>query len=106
RPLDTPLPAAWQARVGTHWTLGNESPESVTWLLDPKQDYTLDVLPGLPGYLMWCGGQLLQPLSDTRAGMTVRVPVNNGRDLNELVVDAQDGQETLWLGGSRLVRRA
>jgi len=99
------LPPAWQARVGTHWTLDNESPESLAWLLDPKPDYTLGELPELPGYLMWCDGQLARPLSDTHAGMAVKVPVNNGRDLYELVVEKRDGQEVLWIAGSRLVRR-
>jgi CubicO group peptidase (beta-lactamase class C family) len=106
QPLAEPLPAAWQARVGTHWKLDNESPESVTYLLDPKQDYTIGVLPELPGYLMWCDGQLVRPLTDTHAGMTVKVPVNHGRDLFELVIEMRDGQEALWVGGSRLVRRA
>jgi len=106
RPLGTPIPAAWQARVGAQWKLDNESPESVVWVLDPEQSYVIGTLAELPGYLMWRDGQLLRPLSDTRAGMTVRVPVNNGRDLDELVIENRDGRETLRVGGWRLVRKA
>ena len=106
RPLDTPLSAAWRARVGTRWKLENESPESLAWLLDPEQSYVIGELPELPGYVMWRDGQLLRPLSDTRAGMTVQVPVNNGRDMDELAIETRDGKETLWVGGWRLVRQA
>ncbi|MGN6581358.1 MAG: serine hydrolase domain-containing protein [Bordetella sp.] len=105
QPLETPLSAAWQARVGVQWRLDNESPESAVWTLDPAQIYVIGTLAELPGYLMWRDGQLLRPLSDTRAGMTVRVPVNNGRDLDELVIENRNGEETLRVGGSRLVRK-
>lgn len=104
-PLETPLSQAWQARLQVHWKLDNESPESAAWVLDPAQEYVISTLPGLPGYLMWRDGQLLRPLSDTRAGMTVRVPVNNGRDLDELIIETRDGKETLKVGGWRLVRK-
>lgn len=106
QPLDAPLSAAWQARVGTRWKLDNESPESAIWVLDPEQSYAIGMLPELPGYLMWRDGQLLRPLSDRRAGMTVRVPVNNGRDLDELVIEVRNGKETLRVGGWRLSRTA
>jgi hypothetical protein len=105
RPLDAPLPAAWRARVGTHWKLENESPASLAWLLDPEQNYVIEELPELPGYVMWRDGQLLRPLSDERAGMTVQVPVNNGRDLDELLIETRNGKETLRVGGSIFVRR-
>jgi hypothetical protein len=105
-PLDAPLSAAWQARVGVHWQLDNESPESAIWTADPEQSYVIGTLPELPGYLMWRDGQLLRPLSDTRAGMTVRVPVNNGRDLDELVIETRNAKETLRVGGWRLSRKA
>ena len=74
-------------------------------MADPEQNYVIATLPELPGYLMWRDGQLLRPLSDTRAGMTVRVPVNNGRDLDELVIENRNGKETLRVGGWRLVRK-
>mgnify|MGYP005816629241 CR=1 FL=1 len=99
------MPPAWKARVGTHWKPDNESPQSVAWLVDPKADYSIGELPELAGYALWCGAQLQRPLSDTRAGMTVKVPMNNGRDLFELVVETRDGAEVLWASGMRLARR-
>jgi hypothetical protein len=49
---------------------------------------------------MWADGELLRPLDDTRAGMTVKVPVNDGRDLTELVFRTVGGVEQLQSNGS------
>ncbi len=49
----------------------------------------------LPGYLLWDNEQLVRPLDDSRAGMTVKVPVNSGRDLGEWSFVTVDGAETL-----------
>jgi CubicO group peptidase (beta-lactamase class C family) len=99
QPTATPLPAAWQARVGTTWELANESPDSAVLRNGPARA-VLGVLPELPGYLMWADSELLRPLDDTRAGMTVKVPVNDGRDLTDLVLRTVDGLEQIGSNGS------
>uniref|UniRef100_UPI000D39ADEC serine hydrolase domain-containing protein n=1 Tax=unclassified Variovorax TaxID=663243 RepID=UPI000D39ADEC len=98
-PLDGGLSAAWQARVGSTWELANEAPDSVALRNGPVRA-PLGVLPELPGYLLWADGELVRPLDDTRAGMTVKVPVNDGRDLSELVFQTVNGVEQLVSNGS------
>ena len=98
-PLQGPLSPAWQARVGTHWEVANEAPDSVA-VRDGPLRATLSLLPELPGYLMWSDADLVRPLDDTRAGMTVKVPVNDGRDLTELVFRTVDGAEQITSNGS------
>lgn len=95
----TPLPAAWQARVGTRWQPVNESPDSVALRMGDGI-ITLDVLADLPGYVLWNGTQLLKPEGNQRARMTVQVPVNHGRDLVELEMRTLNGQEELRVGAS------
>ena len=58
------------------------------------------MLPGLPGYLLWADSELVRPLDDMRAGMTVQVPVNDGRDLAELVFQTVEGVEQIDSNGS------
>jgi len=60
---------------------------------------TLRELPELRGYLFWDDRQFLTPLSADRAGMAVQVPLHEGRDLVELVVQVQDQQEWLHAAG-------
>lgn len=99
-----PLSQAWMQRAGTVWDIINESPDSVALRLGSGA-CTLDILPDLPGYVFWDGGQLLIPENDQRANMAVRIPVNNGRDLAELQFETQDGQELLRVGTSLYRRR-
>ncbi|KIQ31958.1 hypothetical protein RT97_12825 [Variovorax paradoxus] len=98
-PLEAPLSAAWLARVGATWELANESPDSAVMRNGPMRA-PLGVLAELPGYLMWADSELLRPLDDTRAGMTVKVSVNDGRDLTELVLETVDGVEQIRSNGS------
>ncbi|MGV3683534.1 MAG: serine hydrolase domain-containing protein [Acidovorax sp.] len=95
-----PLPAAWADRLDSTWILANEAPESMLLALGGKATATLRELPELRGYLFWDDRQFLLPLSADRAGMAVRVPLNAGRDLVELVVQTQDQQEWLYAAGS------
>lgn len=95
-PLATELPAGWRARIGSRWQPINESPESTA--PTELQITTLDLLPDLPGYVLWGGTQLLVADSDDHAGMAVKVPGNNGRDLDELHAEMHDGQELLRTG--------
>ncbi len=96
-PRDTPLPPAWQARVGSRWVLVNDSPESVTRRFGPWI-WQINVLAEMPGYLMWDHDQLLRAIDDNEAGMTITVPVNNGRDLLEWRIVMVNGQEELHSG--------
>jgi CubicO group peptidase (beta-lactamase class C family) len=99
QPLEGALSPAWQARIGSTWELANEAPDSAAVRRGPVRA-SLALLPELPGYLMWADGELLRPLDDTRAGMTVKVPVNDGRDLTELVFRTVGGVEQLQSNGS------
>lgn len=100
-----PLPAAWAARRGSTWKVVNESPDSVMARLG-LEPATVGELPELPGYVFWDNSQLLLPLADDRAGMAVQVPLNAGRDLVELVVQARGGSETLHAAGWEFERMA
>lgn len=95
-----PLPSAWADRLDSSWTLANEAPESMLLAVGRTAPATLRELPELRGYLFWDDRQFLVPLSADRAGMAVRVPLNAGRDLVELVVQVQDQQEWLHAAGS------
>ncbi len=102
-----PLSAAWQARMGTTWTVTNESPATVPSTLNGTPYATLSSLSELPGYILVRNSsyddgspeyQLLAPLANDRAGMTVKIPANAGRDLYELHFTLVGGKETLTLG--------
>ncbi|WP_010461540.1 serine hydrolase domain-containing protein [Acidovorax radicis] len=94
----TPLPPQWVARMDSTWLLANEAPESIPRALGVGA-VALRELPELPGYLFWDDSQFLLPLSSDRAGMTVQVPLNDGRDLVELVVETRDKEEWMHAAG-------
>ncbi len=93
--LTDDLSTVWRARVGTAWELANEAADSVSTLNLGTYRFKIGVLPDLPGYLLWDNEELVRPLTDSRAGMTVKVPVNSGRDLGEWSFVTVDGSETL-----------
>ena len=102
-----PLPAlsaAWQSRMKSRWENTNESPESVLWTVTEDPTVTIDSLPELPGYILFGGAdlgyQLLTPLADDRGGPSVKVPVNHGRDLNEVILSTEGGAAVLRTGSS------
>lgn len=99
-----PLPARWAARMGSTWRVINEDPSSLIYKLPGGGRVTLKELVELPGYVMWDDGQLLTPLSADRAGMSVKIPMNSGRDLLEVVAQQQDGTERLHASGWILAR--
>ncbi len=102
-PAPAPLPAEWEARLGSVWVLAEEDPSS-TALMNGDIPVRLQELPELPGYVFWDNPdglrQFLLPLSADRAGPTVQVPVNNGRDLMELVFETRQGESWVRAGGS------
>ncbi|MCO5356665.1 serine hydrolase domain-containing protein [Acidovorax kalamii] len=97
-PAPAPLPAPWSARLGSTWQLINEAPESIPLAMGVGES-SLKELQELPGYLFWDDSQFLLPMSADRAGMTVQVPLNAGRDLVELVVQTRDKEEQMHAAG-------
>ncbi|MBV7430047.1 MULTISPECIES: serine hydrolase [unclassified Acidovorax] len=92
------LPAQWISRLDSTWLLANEASESIPLALGVGAA-ALRELPELPGYLFWDDSQFLLPLSPDRAGMAVQVPLNDGRDLVELVVETRDKEEWMHAAG-------
>src|SRR3546814_6892862 len=93
--------------MGKTWTVTNESPATVPSTLNGTPYATLSSLPELPGYILVRNSsyddgspeyQLLAPLTDDRAGMTVKIPANAGRDLYELHFTMVGGKEMLTIG--------
>lgn len=99
-----PLSSAWQARLGTQWRFANDISGSVAEALG-GESVPLGSLPDLPGYLLWDGRQLLTPFNGNRARMSVKVPVSDGRDLDEIEISA-DARGPLLRIGSRIYRPA
>lgn len=97
-PLDMPLPAAWQARVGSQWLYVGDSADSLVSRLLPPMIWRIDALAEMPGYVLLDNEQLLRVASDHEAGMTVKLPGNDGRDLAELHMVSVAGQEEMHIG--------
>lgn len=99
-----PLDTAWQQRVGTQWTLTNDSPTAVPIVILGNPPALLTTLAELPGYILYGNEdlryQLFVPLSDDRGGMSVKVPGNFGRDLYEIRFAPANSATTLTLGSS------
>jgi hypothetical protein len=99
-----PLDTAWQQRVGTQWTLTNDSPTAVPIVILGNPPALLTTLAELPGYVLYGNEdlryQLFVPLSDDRGGMSVKVPGNFGRDLYEIRFAPANSATTLTLGSS------
>jgi CubicO group peptidase (beta-lactamase class C family) len=100
--LSTPLPEAWKKRLGSRWHCINNDPESIEGKLMGRTG-TIAELAERPGYVVWIDEppvrvQLLRVIDDNEAGMTVKVPVNAGRDLVELRMVNEGGEEQLQIG--------
>lgn len=99
-----PLDSAWQQRLGTQWTLTNDSPTAVPIVILGNEPAYLTTLSELPGYVLYGNTdlryQLFVPLSDDRGGMSVKVPGNFGRDLYEIRFASASSATSLTLGSS------
>jgi CubicO group peptidase (beta-lactamase class C family) len=96
---ESPISPTWRARIGQSWVLVNEH-ESSAALASESPRVTLSEIPELPGYVRIDGRQPLLPDSDVRTRQFLKIPVNMGRDLYELVVRQPNGaEEWLWYGG-------
>ncbi|WP_243438187.1 serine hydrolase domain-containing protein [Fundidesulfovibrio soli] len=106
-PPAPPLSARWQARIGRRWLAVNE-PYSVFLALGRQPPLiSLATVPGLEGYvavsLRSAGFDLLQIVcpgeSDHVARMCLKIPIDNGWGLSDLVIEEREGEECLsWCG--------
>ncbi|MBW0445322.1 class A beta-lactamase-related serine hydrolase [bacterium M00.F.Ca.ET.228.01.1.1] len=98
-----PLDSAWQQRVGTQWTLTNDSPSAVPIAVLGNPPAFFATLAELPGYVLYGNEdlryQLFVPVSDTLGGMSIKVPGNFGRDLYDIRF-ASASATTLTIGSS------
>ena len=67
--------------------------------------YNLSVVDWLPGYVFasspWIGMQVVDPsVSDTTAQMFLKIPVDLGRDLNDVDIVPQGGEEWVRYGST------
>ncbi|WP_313761210.1 serine hydrolase domain-containing protein [Caballeronia sp. GaOx3] len=103
-----PLDAAWQQRLGTQWTMTNDAPSDVTYVIDKNPPVILSSLAELPGYVLFgnasLGYQLSIPLSDDRGGMSMKIPVNFGRDLDEMRFSPATNSTTLKVSSGVYVK--
>jgi CubicO group peptidase (beta-lactamase class C family) len=99
-----PLSEAWQSRVGRRWAVVNELPSSFLWFaMDATSFATVE---NLPGYLTVSGIGGRAPIdpaaSDSVGALFAVIPGLQGRDLNDIVVFPNEGQEWLRIGSSIL----
>lgn len=92
------LSAAWSRRIGRRWLATNYDPSNTILVMGASLELTIDTLPELPAHLLvnapGVENQVVDPSSsDTRALMCLQIPVVNGRDLGDLVIEIHDGQE-------------
>ncbi|WP_235362759.1 serine hydrolase domain-containing protein [Burkholderia sp. A9] len=102
------LDMAWTARMGTQWQVNNESADTIRSMTHAGVlQASVNRLPDLPGYIVMrnCDDsgkpvwQMLLPLADDRAGMAIRIPGLNGRDLWEAIFTAVNGRPAMTIGG-------
>jgi len=103
----SPLSARWQARVGRRWLTANEPYSAFLALGRQIPVISLVKVQGLEGYLAvsirTAGFDLLQAVdpgeSDHVARMCLRIPLDNGWGLSDLVIEEREGEEwLLWCG--------
>ncbi len=102
-----PLSARWQARLGRHWLTANEPYSAFLALGRQPPLISLAEVQGLEGYLAVslrsAGLDLLQVVdpreSDHVARMCLKIPIDNGWGLSDLVIEEREGEEwILWCG--------
>lgn len=108
-PPGQPLSARWQARIGQRW-LAVDDPYCAFLALGRQSPlFSIVQVPGLDGYvaasLISTGFELVQVVdpreSDDRARMCLKIPIDNGWGLNDLVIEDRDGEEWLIWGSVR-----
>ncbi|HJV66666.1 MAG TPA: serine hydrolase domain-containing protein [Geomonas sp.] len=103
------LSARWQARVGRHWLMVDD-PYCVFLALGRQSPlFSLVQVEGLNGYVAasvkTAGIELVQVVdpreSDERARMCLKIPVDNGWGLNDLLIEVRDDEEWVRWGSFR-----
>lgn len=101
------LSNSWQQRVGSQWTLTNDSPSAVPIAILGNPPAFFTTLSELPGYILYGNEdlryQLFTLVSDTLGGMSVKIPGNFGRDLYEIRFSTTTAT-TLTVGSSIYAR--
>ena len=106
-PTCKPLSARWQARVGRCWLTANEPHSAFLALGRQPPLISLAEVQGLEGYLAvslrLAGFDLVQVVdpreSDHVAHMCLKIPIDNGWGLSDLVIEELEGEEwILWCG--------
>ena len=90
----------WERRLGREWLLVNDGAASWTLRMGLPR-LRLDEIPELPGYVgvTTMSTQLLDASQDgQRARMWMMIPLNNGRDLADLVIADRAGEEWVRFG--------
>lgn len=103
------LSPAWRRRMGKTWLIVNEPAESLLFVAQ-QPIVALSEAPGAQGYVVMASGApddrqdqaVDASKGDRRALMCLKIPFNNGRDLNDLEVFERDGQEWLRIGSTAL----
>jgi CubicO group peptidase (beta-lactamase class C family) len=108
-PPGEPLSPRWQARIGRRWLIVNDPFSAFLALGRQPPLFGLGLIPGLEGYvaaLVITAGLKLVQVLDPREGhecarMCLKVPVDNGWGLNDLMIEERDGEEWVNWGGLR-----
>ncbi|HWT82167.1 MAG TPA: hypothetical protein VN648_25570, partial [Candidatus Methylomirabilis sp.] len=104
-PRGKPLSATWQARLGRRWLMVNHPYSAFLALGRQPPLFSLGQVEGLDGYLAAslteAGMDLVQVLdpreSDDIARMCVKIPIDNGWGLHDLLIVDRRGEEwVLW----------
>jgi CubicO group peptidase (beta-lactamase class C family) len=108
-PPGQPLSARWQARVGERWLMVSDPYCAFLALGRQPPLFSLVQVQGLDGYLaaslISAGFELVQVIdpreSDDRARMCLKIPIDNGWGLNDLVIEERDNEEWVIWGSIR-----
>lgn len=105
KPAAAPLSAAWRGRVGKVWLAVNEDANSAYLAMNLPPRFRLDAISDMPGYLLassiYISSQIVDPSgSDTLAKMFLLIPMELGRDLNDVVIESHGGEEWVRYGST------
>ena len=100
------LSAAWQARLGRKWLAVNDRFDSLG-MVEGGVVFTLAGVPDLPGYVLASADPIDKhdqiadaSGSDNVAQMCLKIPVAQGRDLDDVLIETRTGEEWVRVGSS------
>lgn len=99
------LSVAWQARLGRKWLAVNEWFDSLG--LEAGVLFRLAGVPDLPGYVL-ANAQPIDKndqiadasVSDSVAQMCLKIPMVQGRDLDDVLIESRNGEDWVRVGSS------